>query len=219
MNDLVPINTTDAMKGLSLAQVKSQVVAINKLMKSVMQEKEHYGVIPGTNGKKVLFKAGAEKIGFMYRLAPSYEVKEIWDGDHLTVFVSCTLENMNTGQIWGQGVGMCSTKEAKYRYRAGEGESTGKQVPKAYWDNWKTDPAKAQELLGGKEFKAAKVDGVWMISKKGSQVEHPNPADFYNTVIKMGKKRAHVDAIITATAASDIFTQDIKDPEVEDGTG
>ena len=33
----------------------------------------------------------------------------------------------------------------------------------------------------------------------------------HNTVLKMAKKRAHVDAILTATAASDIFTQDIED--------
>jgi len=34
----------------------------------------------------------------------------------------------------------------------------------------------------------------------------------------MAKKRAHVDAILTATAASDIFTQDVEDmPEVIPG--
>jgi len=32
-----------------------------------------------------------------------------------------------------------------------------------------------------------------------------------NTILKMAKKRAQVDAVITATAASDIFTQDIED--------
>ena len=37
------------------------------------------------------------------------------------------------------------------------------------------------------------------------------PEDQYNTVLKMAKKRSHVDAILTATAASDIFTQDIED--------
>ena len=33
----------------------------------------------------------------------------------------------------------------------------------------------------------------------------------HNTCEKMAKKRAHVDAILTATAASDIFTQDVED--------
>lgn len=43
------------------------------------------------------------------------------------------------------------------------------------------------------------------------RVEHDNPADYYNTCLKMGKKRAFVDALLTCTAASDIFTQDIED--------
>jgi hypothetical protein len=54
-----------------------------------------------------------------------------------------------------------------------------------------------------------------MIVRAGDKVEHDNPADYYNTVLKMAKKRAHVDAVLTATAASDIFTQDVEDmPEV-----
>ena len=50
-----------------------------------------------------------------------------------------------------------------------------------------------------------------MIAKGGEKVEHDNPADHYNTVLKMAKKRALVDAVLTATAASDIFTQDLED--------
>lgn len=45
--------------------------------------------------------------------------------------------------------------------------------------------------------------------------EHNNPADYYNTCLKMAKKRAYVDAVLTATGASDIFTQDIEDMPVE----
>ena len=48
-------------------------------------------------------------------------------------------------------------------------------------------------------------------SRNGGKAENPDIADTYNTVLKMAKKRAHVDAIITVTAASDIFTQDVED--------
>lgn len=41
--------------------------------------------------------------------------------------------------------------------------------------------------------------------------ENPDIADTYNTVLKMAKKRALVDAVKSTTAASDIFTQDIED--------
>lgn len=44
-------------------------------------------------------------------------------------------------------------------------------------------------------------------------VEHDNPADYYNTVIKIAKKRAFVDAILTTTAASDIFAEDVEETE------
>jgi len=74
-------------------------------------------------------------------------------------------------------------------------------------------------LIGGKGFVTKKNDeGKWEIAIQGASVEHDNPADYYNTVLKMAKKRAHVDAILTATAASDIFTQDVEDmPEVIPG--
>jgi hypothetical protein len=37
------------------------------------------------------------------------------------------------------------------------------------------------------------------------------PYDFYNTALKIGKKRAMVDAVLTVTGASEIFTQDAED--------
>ena len=43
------------------------------------------------------------------------------------------------------------------------------------------------------------------------RIENEDIADVYNTVLKMAKKRALVDATLTATAASDIFTQDVED--------
>ncbi len=102
--------------------------------------------------------------------------------------------------------------KAKYRFRQGAAEPTDKPVPRAYWDLRGEDPAKAQELIGGKGFTVKKVDGKgWMIAKGGEKVENDNPADNYNTVLKMAKKRALVDAVLTATAASDIFTQDLED--------
>ena len=47
------------------------------------------------------------------------------------------------------------------------------------------------------------------------KIENDNIADTYNTVLKMAKKRSLVDACLTATAASDIFTQDIEDMDLD----
>ena len=198
-------------KPLQIKDLLEQVNLIQQVMRDVMKEGEHYGVIPGTSGKPSLLKPGAEKISFVFRLAPEYEVieQELGDG-HLKYRVMCTLRTPN-GLSKGQGVGTCSTMESKYRFRSGPKEATGQPVPHEYWNTRKTEPMKALELIGGKGHVVAKEDGIWQIFRQGEKVEHDNPADHYNTALKMAKKRAHVDAVLTATAASDIFTQDVEE--------
>ena len=198
---------------MTTAGVLKQVAVIQEVMKSVMQLNEHYGTIPGTN-KPSLYKAGAEKLSLTFRLRPEYEIRRSDLGNgHREYEVVATLYHIPTGQSVGQGVGSATTMEGKYRYRTGPVEFTGKPVPKEYWTE------RDIKLIGGKGFVTKKNDaGQWEIAIRGEQVEHDNPADYYNTVLKMAKKRAHVDAILTATAASDIFTQDVEDmPEVIPG--
>jgi hypothetical protein len=43
----------------------------------------------------------------------------------------------------------------------------------------------------------------------GKRIENDDIADVYNTVLKMAKKRAHIDATLTVTGAGDLFTQDL----------
>jgi hypothetical protein len=47
--------------------------------------------------------------------------------------------------------------------------------------------------------------------QEDTQIENPNIEDLHNTVLKMAKKRAFVDAVITTTGASDFVTQDLED--------
>ena len=44
-----------------------------------------------------------------------------------------------------------------------------------------------------------------------ARAENPDIADIYNTCLKMSKKRSVIDAVLTATGASAIFTQDIEE--------
>jgi len=196
--------------------VLKQVNVIQEIMRAVMHQDEHYGTIPGTK-KPSLYKPGAEKLSLVFRLRPEYEIRrsDLPNG-HREYEVVCTLFHIPTGQSVGQGVGSATTMEGKYRYRGGEKDGTGRSVPKEYWNLKKAGKiSEAQTLIGGKGFSAGKIDGNWEICSIGEKMEHDNPADYYNTVLKMAKKRAHVDAILTATAASDIFTQDVEDmPEV-----
>lgn len=196
----------------SVSQVKAQIEKIAAVMKETMKDGEHYGVIPGTNSKPVLFKAGAEKLALTFRLAPSFEVieRDLPNG-HRDYRVQCRVTHISSGRFLGEGVGSCSTMEGKYRFR----------------NETRTCPiCDAQAIIKGK----ADYGGGWLcFDKKGGcgekwadgseqaeifvrqklgKVEHDNPADYYNTALKMAKKRAQVDATLTVTAASDFFTQD-----------
>ncbi|WP_311396565.1 hypothetical protein [Lancefieldella parvula] len=49
----------------------------------------------------------------------------------------------------------------------------------------------------------------------GGRIENEDIADLWNTVLKMAKKRAFVDAVRSTTAASDIFVQDIEEAPMQ----
>lgn len=212
-NEIEVVNNSIETKAAcwSPKEVMAQIQAIQQLMRDGMTEGEHWGKIPGCGDKPALLKPGAEKLGLMFRLAGKYDIQEVsLPNGHLDTKVRCSLYHIVTGSFWGEGIGSCSTMESKYRYRSGAGESTQVQVPKAYWDTRRSDPKKAQEILGGPGYITKKGDdGLWWIYEKVDKVENPDIADTYNTVRKIAKKRAFVDAMLSATAASDIFTQDI----------
>ena len=202
---------------LSISQIVGKVAKVREVAAQVMKEKVHFGTIPGTP-KPTLYKPGAEILCLTFRLAPRY-AKEVVDctGGHREYIVSCDLYHINTGVFWGSGHGSCSTMESKYRFRTGPKESTGSPVPKEYWNMRNSDPARAQELIGGKGYSTMKDDaGQWVICAQGERVEHDNPADYYNTVLKMACKRAYIDAVLKATAASEAYTQDIEDMREND---
>lgn len=48
---------------------------------------------------------------------------------------------------------------------------------------------------------------------KGNKIENEDIADVYNTVLKIAKKRAHIDATLTVTGSADLFTQDLIDDD------
>ncbi len=204
MNDLVK-QEYDAP--LTVAAVKHQIQVIQQVMHEAMVKDTHYGVIPGCGDKPTLLKAGAEKLSLTFRLAPTYDVKKTeFPNGHREYEILCVLTHIPTGQVFGQGVGICSTMESKYRYRnVADFELTGDPIP--------ADSKEKKNEYRRNGFGMKKVEGVWewVKYKDASRQENPDLADTYNTVLKMAKKRAHVDAVLTATAASDIFAQDLED--------
>jgi hypothetical protein len=209
---------------LEVDDLLAQVSKIQTLMQKVMHDGEHYGVIPGTGGRRdanghelppkpTLLKPGAEKLCLLFRLDPQYHSGETVEGKHLTVKTTCTLWHIPTGQRWGSGEGSCSTKESKYAYR---------QASRVCPDCGKDAIIKGKEQYGGGWLCFGKKGGCGAKFKDGAAVIETQPvgrvlnedlADQYNTVLKMSNKRALVAAVLNVTAASDIFTQDLEEME------
>lgn len=199
---------------LTVEEIIAKVAKVRQVASSVMKDGIHFGTILGTP-KPTLYKAGAEILSLTFRLAPRYsgenEPKDL-GGGHREFIIRCDLYHIHTGVFYGSGLGSCSTMESKYRYRPGPKESTGQPVPGDYWNKRKTDPAAALESIGGKGFAVGKDEnGAWAIMLQGETIENPNIADTYNTVLKIAAKRSYLDAILKATAASEVYTQDLED--------
>lgn len=222
---------------LTVAEVVAQRETILSLMKSVMVEGQHYGKIPGCGDKPSLYQPGAQGIGMLFRLRPEYTIKEKdFEGEHREYEIICKLFHQGSGGEVGQGVGICSTRESKYRFRNAAKEVTwlDEPVPGVYWTlrNKMRDAATPQDkerfgadlnrwlgtvftgkdisIIGTKKDEKQQWRFVEFHGGEG-KVENENIADVFNTVLKMAKKRAFVDAIITATASNDLFTQDLED--------
>ena len=185
-----------------IADVISMKATVQDVLKSQMQEDVHYGKIPGTGDKPTLLKAGAEMLRMVFNMSTICEATDVTvdtdDKGHKTYEICMHILNKEGIKV-ATGLGTCSTLESKYKYRS---QLTDRKVPSEYWES------RDKALLGGPQYSPKKVKGAWLISER---VEHDNPADYYNTVKKMAKKRAMADGILTATCSSDLFTQDLED--------
>ncbi|AGW13778.1 hypothetical protein [Megalodesulfovibrio gigas] len=220
-NDAVPMPAVYAPA--SAEAIVAQKRVIQEAMGQVMRKGEHYdSIFEGRDGSKkqrmVLLKAGAEALNLLFRFSPSFQIQERdLGGGHREYQIVTTLASP-AGEFIGQGLGTCSTMESKYRWRKGE-----RQCPKCgaaaiikgreeYGGGWVCFKNK-----GGCGAKFQDKDPL-ITGQQVGRVENPDPADVWNTVLKMAKKRSLVDAVITATAASDMFAQDLdEDPEAMGG--
>jgi hypothetical protein len=212
------VQTSDiaARPELTLDELVAQAKKIHDAMERVMISGEHYGVIPGTT-KPTLYQPGAQKLNLMFRLDPQYLSsligKDIGEGGHLTYKSICTLYHIPTGQRFGSGEGIASTREAKYAYRFAQRKCPECGVSAI---------ARSKEEWGGGYYCNRKREGCGAKFATGDEriegqplgrVTNENLADEYNTVLKMANKRALVAATLNVTAASDLFTQDLEDDD------
>jgi len=211
MNENTKIAETTLSQHITPEEFLSRRNTILSVMKNCMKEGTHYGKIEGCGDKPTLLLPGMEVLCSIFNIAPDYEVSITDMGNgHREYMVTCKIHNIKNEKFLGSGIGSCSTMESKYRY-INDYEDTGAIVPKKYWKE--RDPS----ILGGKEYRPQKVNNEWHVVKKSGKIERPDPADVYNTVLKMAKKRALGDCIKGVTGCSDLYTVDIEDmvPEEE----
>lgn len=186
-----------------LAQVLEEQNLLSEFVQKALKEGYHYGLHPGTQ-TKVLKKPGAEELCRLYKLQPSYDIltgptPEDVAAGRIYYRIRCTLSNRIGA--W-EGLASCSSMESKYRWRW----VFESDIP----------PGLEPEDLVQKQIYSKKKGRNYTMYR----VPNDEAADLDNTILKMGKKRAYVDATITATHTSHLFTQDIieDDSEIDDGS-
>lgn len=212
-----------AMATMSEAEFDVRLVAlkrgqdrIKRIKQELMEEGAHYGVIPGTK-KPTLLKPGAEVLCSIYGLRPDF-VPTIEAGDGVTtptlrVTMRCELHLGDiAGPVVAVGYGSANSWERKHRYRRGERACPacgvvgqvikGKDEYGGGWLCWKKNGGCGAKFPDG----APEIEG-----QQVGDVQNPDPYDLENTLVKMAKKRAHIDAALTGTASSDLFTQDLEE--------
>lgn len=173
----------------SALEIRQRVNLVQEVMRSIMKEDTHYGVIPGTK-KPSLYKAGAEVLCVTFRIGDKYEVEDLTIDGMARYRVRCIGVHQVTNIVLGEGLGECSSHEEKYKWRraicAEEFEVTPENLRRLKFQKYQGKVEKQQQI-------------------------RTESADQANTILKMACKRAKIAMTLNATGASDIFTQDIED--------
>lgn len=187
-NDNMMMSLIENVEVNEIVGTLNKISQVQMAVQKTLKPGHDYDTIPGTL-KPTLLKPGAEKILMMFGLTSEYEIIEKIEDYEKGIFaytVKCILSK--NGYKITEGVGSCNSKESKYRWRWVKEED----LP----------PAIDKESLKQRKNK-------WDIIEY--QVENDEIYSQANTILKMAKKRAQIDATLTVASLSEVFTQDIED--------
>lgn len=175
---------------MAVSDIIQHVAVVQEVMRAVMKPDVHYGKIPGTD-KPTLYKAGAEVLCMVFRIADTYEVTDMSTPDIVRYRVNCIGVHQGTGTVMGSGLGEASSGEEKYKWR--------KAICKEEFDETPANMRRVKHARGkgGTTYKQDQI--------------RTEPADLANTILKMANKRAKMAMVLNVTAASDCFAQDLED--------
>lgn len=208
---VVPVTPTLAVTPtVEAKELVARLDVIKEAMQTAMVRDVDYGIIPGTD-KPALYKPGSEKLAVLFQLDVQLDNQKRWGpGDHLTVISHATVFHAPSGARLGFGEGICSTKEKKYGKR--QAKRVCPTCGAAAIFKSKKDPGwYCWGKMGGCGAKFANDKEPSIVNQEVGEVENPDLGDTWNTVDKMASKRARVDAILSVTGASALFTQDVED--------
>lgn len=182
------INLIDTVEVGKVAEVLNKIRALQGVVQQTLQKGKDYGEI-AAGTKPTLLKPGAEKIQMLFGIQNEYEIAEKvedYDKPLFAYTIKCIL--LKGGQKITEGVGSCNSREDKYRWR------------------W----VKEEEIPFGVDKLTIK-NRVDNYGRTKYRIENEDVCSQANTILKMAKKRAYVDATLTIASLSEIFTQDLED--------
>ena len=247
-NEIVKSN--EYLQMMPISQAKDWYQEFVEFSKSILKKDLDFGEIPGTN-KPTLYKAGAEKLRFVYGFGVEMTlVKEVMDLDR--PFIKYTYRATivsKSGQKLAECDGSCNSLEPKFGYlwktkeelpvgfdvtglptktsgknlsefdfAINKAETTGAYgKPAEYWQKFKDAIASGKAKKVNKKSKAGKEMVAYELNEAATvyRILNPDVIGVDNTLMKMAQKRAFVGATLLATGASEFFTQDIEDMEID----
>lgn len=174
-----------------------------------------FGAIPGTGDKPTLLKPGAERLLIGFGCASEFEiVEQEADHAHPNTFINKKWEAVDTPKLANGRQDDDAVKVMKaagtHRFRKTD-------------NGWQFQQAEieAGESLGLYRYVIRAIirhratgevvgHGIGSCSSLESKYIR-SPRDAENTILKMAKKRALVDAVLTTFGLSDRFTQDVEE--------
>lgn len=181
------LSLIDSVDIATIQGTMQKIATFQAVIQKNLKSDHDYGVIAGAGTKPTLLKPGGEKICMMFGLNPEYEFLEKTE-DYKEMFfaynIKCTL--YRNGNPVSQGVGNFNSKESKYAFVNSD------TIPE------NIDPSMCEK----------KTDRYGRTKYK---IPNSKIADLVNTILKMAKKRAFIDAVLQVASLSDVFTQDLED--------
>lgn len=184
-NEINALSIIETVEIDNIANTMAKIQQMQNVVQKTLKKGHDFGEVPGTS-KPTLLKPGGEKICMLFGLNPEYEflqTTEDYDKEFFSYNIRCTL--FRNRQPVAQGVGSCNSKEKKYRFVNVD------TIPETY--------------IGQSEEYTDKYGRVRY------KINNPDICSLVNTILKMAKKRAFIDAVLQVASLSEVFTQDIED--------